>query len=145
MQNCDRILGGVIGVAGIVSLIEAHRIWNGWSGTGTMPLLVGGLLILLSLMLVGFTSGDSTPVNWPSKKEILNISFVAGSFAFYITCMKLLGYIIATWLFLTVVTKYISHGRIYIILVWTGAVAFGTYVIFGKYLQLYLPAGFLGF
>jgi hypothetical protein len=144
MQKYDRILGGIIGVAGIICLIDAHRIWNGWAGTGTMALLVGGFLILLSIISVVFTSGESGPINWFCKKEMLNIVFVSGAFALYIICMKWIGYVISTWIFLTMVTKYISQGRIYTILIWTGAVALGTYIIFKRYLQLYLPAGFWG-
>jgi len=144
MQYVDRILGGVMGGLGLLCLFEAYRIWNGWEGTGTMALIVGGILIVISIIFLLFPSRETTSIQWPSKKEMLSIGVIGGSFALYISLMEWLGYTLTTWLFMAAVTKYISNRRISIILIWTGAVAVGTYIIFKKYLLMYLPAGFIG-
>ena len=144
MKFVDRIIGLVMAGFGLLCLTEAYRIWNGWDGTGTMALLVGGIFSALSVMYLLFPSPDTTSIQWPSNKEWVSIGMIGGPFALYITFMNWLGYMISTWLFLAIVAKYTSPTRISIILIWTGAVTIGTYILFRKYLMMYLPAGFLG-
>lgn len=129
---------------GLLCLTEAYRIWNGWDGTGTMALLVGGVCSLLSVIYLLFPSPNTTSIQWPSRKEWISIGLIGGPFALYLTFMNWLGYLISTWLFLAIVAKYISPTRTSVILIWTGAVAIGTYIVFKKYLMMYLPGGFLG-
>ena len=104
----DRVIGLVLALWGSVCLGEAYRIWNGWDGTGTMPLIVGGIFIALAVLFL------------------------------------VLGYVISTWLLLAVVSKLIAPTRMAVILVWTGAVAIGSYILFRRYLMMYLPTGLLG-
>jgi len=144
MRYTNKILGGVMGGFGLLCFFEAYRIWNGWEGTGTMALIVGGIFIVISIIFLLFPSRETTSIQWPGRKEMLSIGVIGGSFALYITSMKWVGYPISTWLFLAVVTKYNSPSRISTTLIWTGAVAVGTYIIFKKYLLMYLPAGFIG-
>jgi hypothetical protein len=144
MKVADRILGMLLGLLGLICLYEAYRIWVGWDGTGLMALIVGALFIVLSLLFLLRPSQETTPIQWPGKKEIIGISVVGISFALYNQFMVWLGYPISTWLFLCGVTQFISHRWTFTILIWTGAVAVGTYIIFKTYLHMYLPAGFLG-
>lgn len=144
MKFVDRIIGLVMAGLGLLCLTEAYRIWNGWDGTGTMALLVGGIFSVLSAIYLLFPSPDTTSIQWPSRKEWLSIGLIGGPFALYLTFMNWLGYMISTWLFLAIVAKYISPTRISVILIWTGTVAIGTYIVFKKYLMMYLPGGFLG-
>ncbi len=133
MKLADRILGGFIGVVGMLCFGEAYRVWNGWNGIGIMPIIIGVISTFLLAMLVVFPSRDSTPKQWFSKKEILRILFISIFFALYNYCMRWVGYPIATWLFLAVISKNISPTRMHIILIWTGIVAVGSYIIFAKY------------
>ena len=137
-------MGVLLGILGLGCLIEAHRVWNGWNGTGTMPVIVGGIFIVLSVAYLISRSPDTTPIKWPDKKERVGVGVVGTSFSCYIGVMPWLGYPISTWLFLAIVARYISPSRIYILFIWTGAVAVGTYIIFKKLLGMYLPVGFLG-
>ena len=144
MRFSDRILGGVMGVLGLCCFIESRRIWNGWDGTGTMPLILGVVSIFLSAKFLLFPSHETATIKWPSKKEMFNIGVIGASFAFYISIMNRVGYPISTWLFLAAVARYISPNRTSIILLWTGVVAVGTYILFKKFLDMYLPVGFIG-
>ncbi len=144
MRFADRVIGVVLGVLGLFCLIEAYRIWNGWDGTGIMPLIVGVISIFLSVMFLLFPSHETTPVQWPKRKEMFSIGMIGGSFAFYISIMNWMGYPISTWLFLAFVARHISPNRTSVILLWTGAVAVGSYILFKKFLDMYLPVGFVG-
>ncbi len=144
MKFADRILGGIMGFLGVFCFVEAYRIWNGWDGTGVMPFLAGWISIILSVMFLVFPSRDTTPFQWPERKEISKIAIIGASFAFYIGLMNWVGYFIITWLFLAGITKYTSSDRISVILLWTGAVAGATYLIFKRFLGMYLPPGLIG-
>lgn len=108
MKFVDRVIGGVIGVLGLLCLFEAYRLWKGWQGSGTMPLILGVIFILLSVAFFLFPSREKEPIQWPSKKEALSIGVIGGAFAIYIGIMNWIGYPISTWLYLAIVARYIS-------------------------------------
>lgn len=143
MALIDRYLGGILGILGLVCLNEAREVWSGWDGTGLMLLLVGGILLVLMFAYVFFPSRSGVQVKWFNKGETLQIAVVAASFALYVALMNQLGYVFSTWLFLAGITGYISPRRFSITLIWTGAVAIGTYIIFKHYLGMYLPVGLM--
>jgi putative tricarboxylic transport membrane protein len=144
MKFADRIVGMVCAGFGILCFFEAYRIWNGWAGTGTMTIIVGVIMGVISLIYFIFPSSDTKPVQWPRKKEWISIGAIGGSFLLYILFMELLGYVVSTWIFMAVTARYTSPTRTSVILLWTGAVAIGTYIVFKRYMMLYLPEGFLG-
>jgi len=108
-----------------------------------MALIVGGIFAVISAICLLFPSRE-TAARWPSRKELIRMGVIGGSFALYINFMEWVGYLLGTWLFLAFIAKYISPSRLSVILIWTGALAIGTYIIFKKYLFMYLPAGFIG-
>ena len=140
----DRVIGLVLALWGSVCLGEAYRIWNGWDGTGTMPLIVGGIFIALAVLFLVLPSADSAAIAGPTRHEWFGMVAVGGPFALYLIVMNWLGYVISTWLLLAVVSKLIAPTRMAVILVWTGAVAIGSYILFRRYLMMYLPTGLLG-
>jgi len=145
MRFADRLLGGIIGILGILCFVEAYRLWTGWQGAGTMPIIVGGICIVLSVLFIVVPTREGAPIEWYSKKEIFRIGTISTSFAIYLIVVDWLGYSLATWLLLAVVTRSTSTSRILNILIWTGAVAVGTGIIFKKFLSVPLPTGFIGF
>ena len=143
MRLVDNIFASVMAVLGASCFIEAHKVWNGWGGTGTMPVIVGIIFALLSAVILATPSRVFNEIQAIDRKEILSVLFVAGSFALYIVIMNWIGYFLSTWLFLAVVTKYMSRGRLAIIIIWTGVVAITTDIVFKEYLGLYLPRGLI--
>jgi hypothetical protein len=143
MKFADRIIGLVFAGLGGLCFFEAYRIWNGWGGTGTMALIVGTVLSVISLCYFIFPSSDIKPVQWPNKKEWFSFGAIGGPFLLYILFMEWMGYMVSTWVFMAATARYVSPTRTSIILLWTGAVAIGTYIVFKRYMMLYLPEGFL--
>lgn len=141
----DRLIGLSLAAFALVCLVEAYRIWNGWDGTGTMALIVGAIFAALAVLFAASPSAGGTPVRRPTRGEWFGMVGIGGPFAVYLVVVDRLGYVLSTWLLLAVVSKLIAPTRIAVILVWTGAVAVGSYVVFKRYLMMYLPAGVLGF
>jgi hypothetical protein len=144
MRIADLIIGGVMGILGLLCLVEAHRLWKGWQGSGAIPLIVGVTFLFLSAAFLLFPSRETAALQWPSKKEMLGIGVIGGSFAIYISIMHWIGYPISTWIFLLVVARSISSSRLSITLIWTGVLAWGSYIVFKTCMGAYFPAGFLG-
>ncbi len=144
MTVVDRTLGGILGLLGLACLVEARNVWNGWDGTGLLPLLVGvSLLVLMPILVFSPSAGGQRKVF--DQTEILQVAVLGGAFALYVALMTRLGYALGTWLFLAGVAHYISPRRFTVTLIWTGAVALGTYLVFKKFLGMYLPVGVLSF
>jgi hypothetical protein len=136
----DRTLGALVALLGLLSIWEARQVWNGWDGTGLWPLLVGAALLGLAPVFLLFPWREGGGLSF-DRGESRRVAFIGGAFAIYIGLMAPLGYLLATWLFLAGITRYMSHRRFPVTLLWTGAVAVGTYIVFKKLLGMYLPLG----
>jgi hypothetical protein len=144
MKRGDYTFGTILALFGGLCLFESHRVWNGWGGTGSMPLIVGSFFCLLVLLFFLFPTPIFSSAGRFHKKEMTSVAFIGGSFALYIGVMHWLGFMLSTWLFLALVTKYMSQGRLLVLIIWTGVVAVCSHIIFKQLLGMYLPAGFLG-
>jgi hypothetical protein len=140
----DRILGGVVGVLSLICFIGAYQLWDGWAGPGTLPLIVGTIFLFLAVGFWVFPSKDQAPIFSFERRMMAHMGVTLGSFAAYILFIEWLGYPLATWLLLLVLVRSMKRGSIYKILIWTGMVSVGTYIIFKTYLAMPLPAGFIG-
>ena len=110
-----------------------------------MPIIVGGICMILAVLFMAIPTRESDPIDFYSKKEILRISTISVSFAIYLIVIDWIGYSLSTWILLAIVTRATSTSRILNTLIWTGAVAVGTGIIFRKFLSVSLPVGFMGF
>jgi protein-S-isoprenylcysteine O-methyltransferase Ste14 len=145
MQFWNRSLGVTSALLGIVCLVEAHSLWTGWDGAGTMPIIVGTLFIILSVFFIFLPSREEEAIEFYSKKELFPIGIIIISLGVYLVAVDWLGYSFSTWLLLAVINRSISSSKIPTTLVWTGSVAFGTNYIFRNLLSVALPTGFVGF
>jgi len=141
MKPVDRIIGVFMALLSVLCFWETHRVWNGWGGTGSMPLIVGSIFGLLSVIF--FITPHQVRVESVNRKEAVGLLFIGGSFALYIVIINWLGFLISTWLFLAIVAMYISRSRPLSTIVWTGAVAACAHFIFRYLLGMYLPTGFM--
>jgi hypothetical protein len=145
MRSAIRLLGAILGGISLLCFWETYRIWNGWAGPGTVPLIVSILLAINSTSFLILSSKESPQFKWPSRKSALRIFGIAGLFAFYIILVQLVGYPISSWLFLAAVIRLVSPGRFkpYVLIIWTGLVSLGLYFIFIRLLSVHLPSGIL--
>ncbi len=142
--TADRILGTVMGALSLLCLIGSYQLWEGWAGPGTMPLIVGIILLFLAIGFWVFPSKDEGVIFSFEKGMMVHMGVTLGSFALYILLIGWVGYPLATWLLLIVLVRSMKRGSIYKTLIWTGMVSVGTYIIFKSYLSMPLPAGFIG-
>jgi len=143
-QTADRIISSFMAVLSIICFTESYRLWNGWDGPGTLPLMVGCIFLFLTAGFLVFPSEDKTENLLPGKKMVRHIGITVGSFALYLVFIKWLGYPLATWFLLGTVVISMTRGFSWTTIIWTGLVSLSTYIILKFYLTMPLPPGFIG-
>lgn len=144
MAERDRWLGGLWGLLAVACLAEAKEVWNGWDGTGVMLLIIGSVFLVLAISFIFAPVIVSNRVALFSRAEAVHVGVTASSFALYVLLMAQMGYFLSTWAFLLGLATYIARRRFLITVVWTGAVAVLSYVVFKELLGVYLPSGPFG-
>lgn len=127
-----------------VCALEANRLWTGWAGSGVMPALVAALFGALA---IGFAlvpaphSISSDPLDLGDPRASL---VVAAAFAVHLAVVSLVGYLLSTWAFLFVTTRFASHASNRAAAVWSAILALGSYFLFKVALGTPLPIGRFG-
>ena len=142
--SADFILGGLMLSLSLLCFFVAHRLWNGWDGPGTMPLIVGTILLFLALGFWVFPSRDRMDFPLFNKRAALPMFVTLGSFALFILFVKSIGYPLCSWLLLLTLVESMKRGALSKTIIWTGMVSVGSYILFKVYLAMPLPAGFMG-
>ncbi len=145
MKCAIRLLGASLAGISLLCFWETYRIWNGWAGPGTVPLMVSILLGINSTGFLILSSKENTQFEWPNKKSVSKICGITGLFAFYIITVQWVGFPISTWFFMAAVNRLVSPGRFkpYVLITWTGLVSIGLYIMFVHLLSVHLPSGIL--
>lgn len=146
MLSADRSIGLISGGLAVVCHIEAYRLWTGWPGPGTMPLVIGLILLINCVFYLALPASGSQSIAWPKRETLVATATIAGLFAAYVLILPWAGFLIATWALTTLVTKTISaeptwRGTI----IGMGVLAIACHFIFNNLLGASLPVGPLGF
>lgn len=145
MGRADRILGMILLLPALFCLVEGIRVWDGWGGTGFMPLLLGIVFVLLSLrILIPPSRGAESPqIFWPPLAVWRQIGLIFISLALYTYLLPWLGYLLGTTLFLIALIRIMGkvpwgYGLVF------GIVVSGiTYLVFKTWLNMPFPSGLL--
>ncbi len=146
MRRSDRLLGWILLALASISLAEGMRIWDKIGGTGFMPVIVGSIFSLLGLgLLFGRPRPEKdSPVFQIHQEGWQRVGLTFITFFLYILTIPWVGYAIGTIVLLMVLLNIMGNVR------WRNGFFFGivasfsTYVIFKVWLNMPLPAGFLG-
>jgi len=112
-----------------------------------MPIIVGGTLFLLSIVLLASTliagSLQERASFWQEKTSWRKVSFALLSLIFFLVFVNYLGYIITTSLFLIYLLKFIGKRG------WSSSIFVGiaasvvSYFVFKVLLEVRLPMGII--
>ena len=140
MRTADRCIGTVCGGLGILCLVEAYRLWAGWPGPGTMPLVIGLFFILQAVVYLVSPSDRSVRISWPDRATVTTMAIIAALFAAYIGAMPWVGFTISTWIFTTLVAKSISSKPSWTkTVVVMGVLSITSHYVFNQLLGASLP------
>ncbi len=146
LRSGDFWSGLVLAALGAYILVTAHRweyLTEEGPGAGFFPMWYGGVMLVLSLLLVLGAVLKPRPrseVAWNDVRRAL-IAWVA--FVVCVALMPLLGFAIAFALLTAFIVRVMCGERLHIALVVGIAGAAGFYAIFDWALDLSLPRGLL--
>jgi hypothetical protein len=146
MLSADRSIGLISGALAVVCLVEAYRLWTGWPGPGTMPLIIGLILLINCVFFLAPPVSSSPPIAWPKRDTLVATAIIAGLFAAYVLILPWAGFLIATWALTTLVAKTISAEPTWrSTIIGMGVLAIACHFIFNSLLGASLPVGPFGF
>ncbi len=148
-DQVSSIIGIIIGIFILVSSLNYDFGSLSSPSTGFFPFLLGGLIILLSVIgLVSASYEKLKGVGWDSviKGMLWKRPFIAFiSLLLYVLLVKYLGFIITTVIFMAFLLRVLEHQRWVVVIGMSVLVALVSYGIFEMGLKSQLPAGILGF
>jgi Tripartite tricarboxylate transporter TctB family len=137
----SRLLALVCVLAGAVSVYESYRLWKGWAGAGLMPGIAALLFICIAVAFLLIRRPEAPVL--PTISEMGSVGIITASFIAYITLVGLIGYLLSTWLVLSVVAKTTSDASMKAVIIWPGALAVGSFWLF-RLIGTNLPSGVVG-
>jgi len=138
---------------------SAYLMWESWSnmeyytplgpGAGFFPFWLGALLGGLGIVWLIQVSGRSESVEagptLPPRGGIVRILSILVSLAAVSAFMDLLGFQLVMFLFMLFVLMILGRQRIWTTLIIALVCSVGVYRLFGRYLDVQLPASSLAF
>jgi putative tricarboxylic transport membrane protein len=151
LRIVDIISGIILVLTGFLFCIFSFDLGIGKlnnPGPGFLPFVVGGFLILLSLGVIFGGSHikqlESKPSLFKGRRSGVALSVLV-SLTAYSLVLDILGFVLATFLLLTFLFSISEKQTLKVVL---GASMLATafaYLLFGYFLKVTLPIGYLGF
>lgn len=145
MILAHRICGLILLLLALACWLEGVRVWDEMGGTGFLPVILGGIFILLGL---GFFKREpaerSQPFPWPNRKSWRHLGLALLIMFVYILTVRWVGYPVATVFFLTALLRFTGNVRWPLGIILGLLVAASTFFIFKIWLNMPLPAGLIG-
>ena len=146
MLIADRITAVIALLLGIGSLLEGYRVWDGWGGVGSLPVLIGASLVCLAVALCITAQFSKTEaIGWPAWPVQRKLMLVSGMSFGYIIILPYLGYLVSTAAFMFGLTKTMGPTRPSVAISFGLLTSLVSYVTFKIGLHMPLPSGFFGF
>jgi putative tricarboxylic transport membrane protein len=145
MVIADRIVGFILLLLAAACIAEGIRVWDGFGETGFMPVLVSVIFAFLSLgLLLHKSQNKEEVIPWPQKRGWQQIGIIVASLVLYALLVPCIGCLLTTALFLTGLVRAMGKVGWGYGLIFGAVVSTSTHIIFKIWLNMSLPAGFLG-
>ncbi|MCU0594477.1 MAG: tripartite tricarboxylate transporter TctB family protein [Desulfobacterota bacterium] len=151
MRTLDRTSSLFWLLVSILVFAESLRIGIGTvqnPGMGFMTFGASGILGILSLVLfaqAAFRKEDAPPKPLFAGTLWRRVLFVLVVLVIYARVMPVLGYLISTFLLMSLLFWVLERGRIGFVLLYALAATFVTHLVFSKWLNCQFPHGLFGF
>ncbi len=146
MLIADRITAVIALLLGIGSLREGYRLWEGWGGIGSLPVLTGASLVCLAVALyITAQSSSAEAIGWPAWPVQRKLILVCGMSFGYVIILPYLGYLVSTAVFMFGLTMTMGPTRPSVAISFGLLTSLVSHVTFKIGLHMPLPSGFFGF
>ena len=143
MLTTDRVGGAALVVLGLVVLFESRRLPLGSlhnPGPASMPVVLASLLVVFggALLALGASATRLAAVGWAEWRHAVAIFTVC---AFAALALERLGYRLTVGLVLVILLGLVERKGVIFTLVFSAALALGTFFVFDTLLRVPLPRG----
>jgi putative tricarboxylic transport membrane protein len=148
MKNIDSIPSFILILIGVLFCTSSSKLGIGKlnkPGPGFLPFVVAAILILLSLgVILGGRHIKHAESKFNGRRSGVALLVLLSLFA-YVLILDILGFVLATFLMLTLLFSIPEKQSWKMVLGASLFTAACTYLLFGYTLGITLPTGFLGF
>jgi putative tricarboxylic transport membrane protein len=149
LKSADLMTGTLLGALGLATLVASRGI-KGMAGQSldprTLPSLVGWGLLAIGAGIVALAfryRGAPVLVQWPDRQGIRRIGVAFVSLVLYMGLMDLLGFPIATTLFVSGLSWYLGRYRAWVSVLLGLITGLVVHFVFIEFLGLGFPLGLL--
>ena len=135
------------GAYGFISSIQLPSGTWAEPGPAIFPLGISTLLILAGVLTFIFGKPkERERIDWSGMiRQLLTPGKIVGLTVAFILLLDQLGYLLASSLFIFLLTFLVSHYRVWIAMGIAITIGVGSWYFFGKILAVQLPGGLLAF
>ena len=138
VRRAELLTGVVLAVLGALSLVEALRLRDDWQGARLMPGALGVVLVALALGHLTMRTPAAVPA-WPEAAGRRRVAALLLVLVGYVVVLPVIGFLVATALFVLVVLRALHAGGWIRCLVLTVLIAAGCELVFRQWLGMPLP------
>jgi hypothetical protein len=146
MRRVNLVCAGLLWGLGALTLFEGLRIRDDWPGARLLPTVLAVVLALLGAghLLSSEAELAAERAVWPDAACVRRTAFVFGTLVLYVVLLPVLGFLLATAVFMLLMLRTLGALSWAVALVLTGATAGTCHVVFQHWLGVPLPRGPLG-
>lgn len=152
MKRLDQITAAIILAASLWYIFEALKMpmmAGKAPGAGWMPLLLGVVMGLLSILLLVTASrrpsSKDTKVEWPRGEGMFNNVAILVGLAVSVIVLETAGYLLSTLVFLVVLMKILGKYSWKLSIAMSVIFSATMYWVFKIFLEIPLPSGLINF
>jgi putative tricarboxylic transport membrane protein len=151
MRGADRTAGAVLLALAVAFGAGALRQYAYWGpqgpGPAFLPFWLGVVMAVLATLLLvqAWRSADPGAPWLPGSEGVRRLLIVMGATVAFVALLNVLGMVLGTVLFLTVLMRFLDRCAWPVTLAVSLATAAFIYLVFGRWLKVPLPVGVLGF
>ncbi|OXS78684.1 tripartite tricarboxylate transporter TctB family protein [Domibacillus enclensis] len=142
-KTFDRFSGILFLAIGALFIVESIRLsqsaYGSDIGPDIFPMYLGIALVLLSIRLVYETFRYQQDQSEKEKLDYKRFAIILGAAILYAGLIETLGYVITTFVFLTVGFQTMQKGKLWLSILIAGVFSIGVYYVFVNVLQGTLP------
>jgi putative tricarboxylic transport membrane protein len=131
-------------MVGAFFIVESQKLsssaYGSRVGPELFPMGLGILLILLSILLIYKTFRYSKEEKKVTPVDVKRFLIIFIATLLYALLLELMGYVLSTFIFLTVAFQTMEKGKLWLSILISGAFSLGVYYLYVEVLKGTLPA-----
>jgi hypothetical protein len=145
MRVADLVVAGVLGLLGIVVLVDAVRLGTGWGTdgpkSGFFPFWLATLLLLTTGLIVVQTLVRRSALPFLTRERAIPVLRVLVPAVVFVLLTQVIGLYVAGVLYMAVSMRWLGRHRWITVVLVSVAIPLATFVVFERWFLVPMPKG----